>query len=135
MLRVNRHLVLVVATAVAASALLSWGLTSPGTSLGQATDAELPTAEAEQQPTALPVLPTPVPEAPALPPQAPVEPSPTAEEAPPGEAPAAAALPSAGTGGFQSAGGVLMPTFLLAIAGGFLTVSALAGLATTRRKS
>jgi len=127
MLRVNRRLVLVAAAAVTASALLAWSLTSPSMSLGQATDIGLPTDVAEQAPTA--------PQTPALPPQAPVEP-PTAAESPAGQQPAAAALPSAGIGGFQSAGGVLMPTLLLAIAGGgLLAFGALTGLATTRRKN
>lgn len=127
MLRVNRRLVLVVAAAVAASALLAWGLTSPGTSLGQATDVGLPTDVAEQEPAAPPPA---IPEAPALPPQAPVEPPTTVE------APAAAALPPAGTGGFQSAEGVLMPTLLLAtVGGGLLMLGALSALAATRRKN
>jgi len=96
-------------------------------SLGQATDVGLPTDVAEQAPTVPP---------PALPPQAPVEPVPAAAEAPAAQQPAAAALPSAGTGGFQSAGGVLMPTLLLAIAGGgLLAFGALTGLGTTRRKN
>lgn len=127
MLRVNRRLVLVVAAALAASALLAWGLTSPGTSLGQTTDAELPTDVAEQAPTAPP---------PTLPPQAPVEPVPAAAETPAAQQPAAAALPSAGTGGFQSAGDMLTPMLLLAIAGGgLLAMGALTGLAATRRKN
>jgi hypothetical protein len=42
-------------------------------------------------------------------------------------------LPPTGDGGFQGAGGVLMPTLLLAIAGGgFLTAGAIARLATAR---
>ena len=50
--------------------------------------------------------------------------------------PIVVALPSTGTGGFQSTGGVLMPALLLAIAGGaLLAVGALAGLATTRRRN
>ncbi|GAG43494.1 unnamed protein product, partial [marine sediment metagenome] len=115
------RLVLVAAAAVTASALLAWSLTSPSMSLGQATDVGLPTDVAEQTPT--------------LPPQAPVE-LPTAAESPAGQQPVAAALPSAGIGGFQSAGGVLMPTLLLAIAGGgLLAFGALTGLATTRRKN
>jgi len=124
------------AAAVAASALLAWGLTSSGTSLGQDTDVELPTDVADQVPPDLPPAIPEAPQAPALPPQAPVEPAPTAEEAPAGQQPATAALPSAGTGGFQSTSGVLLPTLVLAIAGsGFLVVGALTGLATTRRKN
>lgn len=84
----------------------------------------------------------PPPEAPEptfLPPGAPAYPAAPISEVlgeevlPAEQQPAAVALPSTGTGGFQSAGGALMPTLLLAIAGGgFLAVGALAGLATTR---
>lgn len=123
MRRVNRHLVLVAAAVVAASALLAWGLVSPSTTLGQSADVGLPTDVAEQEPT-------------ALPPQAPVETGPSGAELPSAQQPAAAALPSAGSGGFHESDGLLTPALVLAMAsGGFLVVGALAGLATTRRKN